>query len=86
MIHIPITSAQPPLLGRRGRLHRELRLWLSRQALSRGREHFAVRYREYGWDEIWRLLAEGGFERVETRVFPVRSNGYHHAFWVATRP
>jgi ubiquinone/menaquinone biosynthesis C-methylase UbiE len=86
MIHIPVASAQPPLFGRRGRLKRELRLWRSRRALGRGDEHFAVRYLEYGWDEIWRLLAERGFERIETRVFPVRSNGYHHAFWLATRP
>ncbi|MGZ4201736.1 MAG: class I SAM-dependent methyltransferase [Thermoleophilaceae bacterium] len=83
MVHIPLGADRH---GRLDGLRRELRLWRSRRALRRGREHFAVRYLEYPWQDVWRLFAERGFERIETRVFPVRSNGYHHAFWLATSP
>jgi ubiquinone/menaquinone biosynthesis C-methylase UbiE len=85
MVHIPLSRAEPGLLSRRGAVARELKLWRSRRALSRGREHFAVRYREYEWEQVWRLLSGLGLERIEMRMFPVRSNGYHHAFWLATK-
>jgi ubiquinone/menaquinone biosynthesis C-methylase UbiE len=86
MIHIALASERPRVFGRRGKLRRELRLWLSRRALRQGREHFAVRYLEHTFEDVWRLFAERGFERIELRAFPVRSNGYHHAFWLATSP
>jgi SAM-dependent methyltransferase len=85
MLHIPLARQEPGLLSRRGPVVREMKLWRSRRALSRGREHFAVRYREYEWEQVWRLLSGLGLERVEMRMFPVRSNGYHHAFWLATK-
>ncbi|HET8673295.1 MAG TPA: class I SAM-dependent methyltransferase [Thermoleophilaceae bacterium] len=86
MLHIAISSDRERLLGRRGVLKRELRLWRARRALRRGREHTAVRYREYRWEDVQRLLFRLGLERVELRLIPVRSNGYHHSFWLATKP
>jgi ubiquinone/menaquinone biosynthesis C-methylase UbiE len=86
MLHIAITSNEDRLFGRRGVIRRELKLWQARQALKRGREHTAVRYREYRWEDVQRLLMGLGLERVELRLIPVRSNGYGHSFWLATKP
>lgn len=86
MVHVPLSRQEPGVFTRRGAVAREMKLWRSRRALSRGREHFAVRYREYEWEQVWRLLSGLGLERIEMRMFPVRSNGYHHAFWLATKP
>jgi SAM-dependent methyltransferase len=86
MVHIALSSSEGGLFGRRGRLRRELDLWRSRQALKRGREHWAVRYRLYRLEDVQGLLDRLGFERVELRMFPVRSNGYPHTFWFATAP
>jgi trans-aconitate methyltransferase len=85
-VHIPLARREPGILTKRGAVAREMRLWRSRRALARGREHFAVRYREYEWEEVWRLFSGLGLERIEMRMFPVRSNGYHHAIWMATKP
>jgi ubiquinone/menaquinone biosynthesis C-methylase UbiE len=82
MVHIPVERRNT----RRRALRGELRLWRSRRGLRQGREHSAVRYREYPWEEVWRMLHALGFERIELRMIPVRSNGYHHAFWLATKP
>jgi hypothetical protein len=35
---------------------------------------------------VQRLLMGLGLERVELRLIPVRSNGYGHSFWLATKP
>jgi ubiquinone/menaquinone biosynthesis C-methylase UbiE len=86
MVHIAISSEREKLLGRRGVIRRELKLWRARRGLRRGREHHAVRYREYRWEDVQRLLMGLGLERVELRMIPVRSNGYHHSFWLATQP
>lgn len=83
MVHIPVERRNTRRLGA---VRGELRLWRSRRALRQGREHSAVRYREYPWEDVWRLLDKLGFERIELRMIPVRSNGYHHAFWLATKP
>jgi hypothetical protein len=86
MLHIAISSNEEKLLGRRGVIRRELKLWRARRGLSRGREHHAVRYREYRWENVQRLLTGLGLERVELRLIPVRSNGYGHSFWLAAKP
>lgn len=86
MVHIALSSTQPGLLGRRGRLKREFDLWRSRQALNRGKEHWAVRYRLYRLEDVHGLLMRLGFEQVEMRMFPVRSNGYPHTFWFGRSP
>jgi ubiquinone/menaquinone biosynthesis C-methylase UbiE len=86
MLHIAISSNEERLLGRRGVIRRELKLWRARRGLSRGREHDAVRYREYRWEDVQGLLMGLGLNRVELRLIPVRSNGYGHSFWLATKP
>jgi ubiquinone/menaquinone biosynthesis C-methylase UbiE len=86
MLHIAISSEQETVFGRRGLIRRELKLWRARRGLKRGREHNAVRYREYRWEDVQRLLMGLGLEHVELRLIPVRSNGYGHSFWLATQP
>jgi SAM-dependent methyltransferase len=86
MLHIAISSEQETVFGRRGLIRRELKLWRARRGLKRGREHNAVRYREYRWEDVQSLLMGLGLEHVELRLIPVRSNGYGHSFWLATQP
>jgi len=81
MAHITLNSRRRSLPGR---VVRELRLRWSRRRLRRGRAHTAVRMRVYQQEQIFHLLStELGFEEVELRAFPARSNGYLHHFFLA---
>jgi SAM-dependent methyltransferase len=80
MLHIPVASARPSM-GER--LRSELRVWRSRRALARGREHSAVRYRQYAERDVRAMFQRAGLRDVELRVVPVRTNGYPHDFWLA---
>jgi ubiquinone/menaquinone biosynthesis C-methylase UbiE len=83
MAHIMLTSGTPPL-GRRLRDAWTLRR--SRAALSRGQEHNAVRMTMFTAGEGFNVVQRAGFSDIELRVFPVRSNGFHHSFFLARRP
>ena len=85
MLHIALGNLERGLFGRHGKLRIEWRLWRSRRRLDRGREHFAVRYRLYDLDQVQRMLEALPLDRIELRMFPVRSNGYQHTFWLATK-
>ena len=82
MAHIMLTSGRPPL---RRRIRDALTLRRSRAALSRGQEHKAVRMTMFTVSEAFAALQRAGFGDVELRVFPVRSNGFHHSFFLARR-
>ena len=83
MVHITMASEQ---LGRVGRAKQAVELRRSRRALARGERHSVVRMRVYRWEEIYVRLDRLGFQDIELRMFPVRSNGYHHQFWLARVP
>jgi hypothetical protein len=85
MLHIALGRLEQGWFGRYGKLRVEWRLWKSRRALKRGREHFAVRYRLYDLEQVQHMLEALPLERIELRMFPVRSNGYQHTFWLATK-
>ena len=82
MAHIMLRSGQPSL-GRRVRDAWTLRR--SRAALSRGREHNAVRMTMFTPAAAFEALGQAGFGDLELRVFPVRSNGFHHSFFLGRR-
>ena len=83
MVHITLNSRRRSLPGR---VARELRLRYSRWRLRRGATHSAVRMRVYQQEQILHLLGpELGFEQVELRAFPVRTNGSIHHFFFARR-
>jgi trans-aconitate methyltransferase len=83
MVHITLNSRRRSLAGR---VIRELRLRWSRRRLRRGKVHTAVRMRVYQPEQIFHLLGtELGFDHVELRAFPARSNGYLHHFFLARR-
>lgn len=83
MVHIELQS-RPPSFRDRARI--EVGLWRSRRGLRRGRPHTLVRMKLYTSEQIQELLLGLGFERVELRAFPVRSNGYLHEFFLARTP
>ena len=82
MAHIMLTSGPPTL---RRRLGDAWTLRRSRAALSRGKEHNAVRMTMFTMGEAFAVLNRAGFDDVQLRVFPVRSNGFHHSFFLARR-
>lgn len=82
MLHITLASRRRPLLQR---IRVELGIRRSRRGLRRGKVHAYVRWREYEWEEVWRALGDVGFEQIELRMFPVRSNGWQHQFWLVRR-
>jgi SAM-dependent methyltransferase len=84
MLHIALGTLEEGLVGKRGKVRLEWRLWRSRRALRQGREHFAVRYRLYGLEQVQHMLEGLALDRIELRMFPVRSNAYQHTFWLAT--
>ena len=86
MLHIALGTLEQGLVGRRGKLRIEWRLWRSRRALRQGNEHFAVRYRLYDLEQVQHMLETLGLDRIELRMFPVRSNGYQHTFWLTSAP
>jgi ubiquinone/menaquinone biosynthesis C-methylase UbiE len=83
MVHVPVLARQPPL-WRRARV--ELGIRLSRRRQRKGGRHSAVRMRFYSAEQVHGALQDLGFRDVELRMFPVRSNGYPHQFWLATAP
>jgi SAM-dependent methyltransferase len=83
MVHVPVLGSQPPF-WRRARA--ELGIRLSRRRQRKGGSHSAVRMRFYPPERVHRALQDLGFRGVELRMFPVRSNGYPHQFWLATAP
>jgi ubiquinone/menaquinone biosynthesis C-methylase UbiE len=85
MLHIALGTLQQGLIGRRGKLRIEWKLWRSRRALKQGKEHFAVRYRLYDLEQVQRMLESLPLKRIEMRMFPVRSNAYQHHFFLATK-
>jgi SAM-dependent methyltransferase len=87
MLHVMLASSEggPPLL-RGGPLRREVRLWRSRRALRRGDQTWAVRMRTYRFEDVYAGLDRLGFDQIELRLFPVRTNGFPHAFWMVTAP
>ena len=82
MAHIMLTSGPPPLSRR---MKDAWTLRRSRSALARGAEHHAVRMTMFTLGEAFGLVGRSGFTDVELRVFPVRSNGFHHSFFLARR-
>jgi ubiquinone/menaquinone biosynthesis C-methylase UbiE len=86
MLHIALGTLEQGLVGRRGKLRVEWKLWRSRRALKQGKEHFAVRYRLYGLEQVQRMLEQVPLEHIEMRMFPVRSNAYQHHFFLARAP
>jgi SAM-dependent methyltransferase len=80
MLHIWLSSASPSRLGR---LRRELALRRSRRALRRGEKPSTVRMLTPRLEDAYALLAGAELEQIELRMFPVRSNGFHHHFWFA---
>jgi ubiquinone/menaquinone biosynthesis C-methylase UbiE len=83
MVHIPVLGKRPPMW----RLARaELEIRLSRRRQRKGGLHSHVRMRFYPPEQVHGALRDLGFREVELRMFPVRSNGYHHQFWLATAP
>lgn len=83
MAHIWLTSAPPAGLRRIGQ---ELRLRVARRRLRAGGRPAAVRMRTYRPEYVQAMLAEAGFVEIELRMLPVRSNGFHHHFWLARVP
>lgn len=83
MAHIMLAGGRPPFSRR---LRDRWRLVRSRAALARGGEHSAVRMTMLTTDEAFAMLGAAGFADVELRVFPVRSNGFHHSFFLARSP
>ena len=83
MAHIWLTSSPPAGVRR---LRQEVRLRLARRGLRGGRRPAAVRMRTYRAEYVQAMLAEAGFVEIELRMFPVRSNGFHHHFWLARAP
>lgn len=83
MAHLMLAGGRPPLSRR---IRDGWRLWRSRSALSRGAEHDAVRMTMFTPPEGFAVLAAAGFVDIELRVFPVRSNGFHHSFFLAGTP
>jgi ubiquinone/menaquinone biosynthesis C-methylase UbiE len=87
MLHIMLASSETgPIWTRRGVVWRELSLWRSRRALRRGRETRGMRMRMYRYEDVYAALDRIGFEDVELRLFPVRTNGFPHSFWMVTAP
>jgi SAM-dependent methyltransferase len=83
MIHIPITSRPPSRLRL---LYREARLWQVRHLNGRkGGGSMYMRYQAFRHEQILGALKGVGFEDVELRLFPTRSDGNQHAFWLARR-
>jgi SAM-dependent methyltransferase len=80
MVHIQMATSRPPV---RVFVKNAIGLWRSRRSLRRGGTHTHVRMRHYYFDEVFRLLLDAGFGDAELRVFAVRSNGFHHSFWLA---
>jgi SAM-dependent methyltransferase len=85
MLHIALGNLEHGWFGRYGKLRVEWRLWRSRRRLKQGQEHFAVRYRLYDLEQVQHMLEALPLERIELRMFPVRTNGYQHTFWLATK-
>ena len=84
-VMLNISMAHKP----RTRLERariELGIWRSRRGLRRGKVHEFVRWREYPWEQVLATLRDIGFSEIQLRQFPVRSNGWQHHFWFATKP
>jgi ubiquinone/menaquinone biosynthesis C-methylase UbiE len=87
MLHIMLASSEGPLIARDGgRLRREISLWRSRRALRRGEENWTVRTRMYRFEDVYAALAKVGFEDIQLRAIPVRTNGYPHTFWLMRAP
>jgi ubiquinone/menaquinone biosynthesis C-methylase UbiE len=80
MVHIQIATSPT---GVRIRVRNALGLWRSRRSLRRGGTHTHVRMKHYRVEDVFELLSNVGFTDVELQTFPVRSNGYHHSFWLA---
>lgn len=85
MLHIALGTLEQGLVGRRGKLRVEWKLWRSRRALKQGKEHFAVRYRLYDLEQVQHMLEKLPLEQIEMRMFPVRSNAYQHHFFFARK-
>jgi ubiquinone/menaquinone biosynthesis C-methylase UbiE len=83
MVHVAVLGKPPPV-WRRART--ELGIRLSRRRQRKGGPHTLVRMRFYTPERVHGTLRELGFRDVELRMFPVRSNGYPHQFWLATAP
>jgi len=82
MVHLLHSTGTPTL---KLRIRSELLLRQARRARARGETAWMCRVRRYTREEIRTLLGELGFEAVELREFPVRSNGDPHAFWLARK-
>jgi SAM-dependent methyltransferase len=82
MVHVLLTAARPPL---RARLRSELLLRRARRARAHGQTDWTCRVRTYSPDEVRALFDGLGFDDLELREFPVRSNGDPHPFWFARR-
>lgn len=82
MAHIPLPG-QP--LSLRGRVWRRRAISRNRRALARGGRRVEASCFTYRPDEIRPLLDRIGFSDIELRVFPVRSNGDPHPFWLGRR-
>lgn len=82
MIHVGLSST--PATFWQG-LPARAKLVLSRRAQARGRKWLNFRTLAYRPEEMRAALKHVGFEWIELRVFPMRSNGDPHPFWFVTR-
>jgi ubiquinone/menaquinone biosynthesis C-methylase UbiE len=82
MAHLLLASTTPSVTGR---MRSELLLRKARRARGKGQADWTCRVRQYTHEQARTLLGELGFEQVELREFPVRSNGDPHPFWLARR-
>jgi ubiquinone/menaquinone biosynthesis C-methylase UbiE len=84
-VMLNISMAHKPR-GRVERARTEFQIWRSRRGLKKGKVHQKVRWNEYPWEQVYKTLQEIGYADVQLRMFPVRSNGWQHQFWLAQRP
>lgn len=82
MIHTALRSKKRSLIRRVGN---DLRLAVTRRALARGQDVIAFRGIYYQPEQIRTWLADAGFQEIELREFPMRSNGDPHPFWLVRR-
>lgn len=83
MAHIMVIGGQP---STRKKLTYRAKLAKSRWALSRGREHSAVRMVLPGPMEAMRMVRRAQFADVELRAFPVEPTGGLHSFFFGRKP
>jgi SAM-dependent methyltransferase len=84
MLHVMLASSEGGVVAR---VRRELALWRGRRSLRRGGgETGALRTRHYRFEDVHAAFTRAGFEEIELNMFPVRTNGFPHTFWLVRAP